>query len=100
MLMRPAISPPDLDTERRRVDRAASSAAVSADRRVLRLAGRILLHSADVNGADYEAERLNVCLRAAGRSDFVATATDRLCTAIDGRLVEAAAAALAGARRG
>ncbi len=100
MLMHPITSTPDLDTERRRVDRAALTAALAADRHVLRLAGAILSRSAEVNGADWESERLNARLSAAGRSDVVLSATVRLRRPIDDRLVDAAAAALTGARRG
>ena len=67
MLMRSPTDPTtDLDATRRRVDRAAGAAALAADRHFLRLCGMALVRAAEVNGADYEVERLNDRLRARG----------------------------------
>ena len=90
----------DLDAARHRADQAAVTAATRADRDFLRFAGLAFVRAAEVNGADYEAERVNARLRAAGRSDFVRTATARLRAPIDARVVDAVASALTGARRG
>jgi hypothetical protein len=95
MLMRSPTDPTaDLDATRRRVDRAAGAAALAADRHFLRLCGMALVRAAEVNGADFEVARLNDRLRAAGRSDILLTATARLRSPIDGRVVDSLASAL------
>ena len=91
----------DLDEARRRVDRAAGAAALAFERHFRRAVGMALIRVAQVNGTDYEVERLNDRLRVSGRSDPVASASARLSAPVEPRVVDALALALtSGVARG